>query len=80
MVSCGYNFTICVDSEGFIWSFGDNNYGQLGTGNITQKLLNIPPVLSVSCGSYYTLIITNNLWSCGRNSHGQHTIGERSWF
>ena len=58
--------------------FGQNNFGQLGTGNKTdfnvpQKLLNIPPVLSVCCGAYHTLIITNdsNLWSCGSNQHGQ---------
>ena len=29
-ISCGYSFTVCVDEEGFIWSFGDNQYGQLG--------------------------------------------------
>ena len=33
LVSCGCNFTVCVDHEGFMWSFGENNYGQLGTGN-----------------------------------------------
>ena len=83
MVSCGAFFTVCVDHEGFIWSFGQNSYGQLGTGNTTnfnvpQKILNIPFVLSVSCGYYHTLIITNdsNLWSCGRNSDGQLCHGD----
>ena len=36
MVSCGTRFTVCVDDEGFIWSFGENNFGQLGTGNKTD--------------------------------------------
>ena len=88
-VSCGTFFTICVDYEGFIWSFGDNGFGQLGTGNKTnfkssesnvpQKLLNIPPVISVACGSYHTLIITNddNLWSCGANNFGQLCHGNQ---
>ena len=83
MISCGSNFTVCVDYEGFIWSFGANDYGQLGTGNKTnfnvpQKLLNIPPVLSVSCGSDYTLMITydSNLWSCGSNNFGQLCHGD----
>ena len=78
MISCGAYFTVCVDDEGFIWSFGQNNCGQLGTGNKTdfnvpQKILNIPPVLFVSCGDDYTLIITNdsNLWACGGNRLGQ---------
>ena len=29
-VSCGGRFTVCVDYEGFIWSFGNNTHGQLG--------------------------------------------------
>ena len=84
MISCGDSFTVCVDDEGFIWSFGQNNAGQLGTGNKTdfnvpQKILEIPPVLSVSCGYTHTLIITNdsNLWSCGNNNHGQLCLGDK---
>ena len=84
MISCGSRFTICVDCEGFMWSFGDNNNGQLGTGNKTnfnvpQKILEIPPVLSVSCGARHTLIIAtdSNLWSCGENCFGQLCIGNK---
>ena len=83
MISCGRNFTVCVDHEGFIWSFGENNWSQLGTGNKTyfnvpQKLVNIPPVVSVTCGEYHTLIITkdSNLWSCGKNEFGQLCHGD----
>ena len=78
MISCGGYSTVCVDCEGFMWSFGFNNWGQLGTGNTTlfdvpQKILDIPPVLSVSCGYNHTLIITtdSDLWSCGYNGYGQ---------
>ena len=84
MVSCGTFFTVCIDHEGFIWLFGENSSGQLGTGNKTkfnvpQKLHNIPPVHSVSCGSDHTLIITNdsNLWLCGRNYDGQLCNGDK---
>ena len=84
MVSCGGDFTVCVDHEGFVWSFGKNNSGQLGTGNTTNfyvnsphKLINIPPVVSVSCGFSHTLMITNdsNLWSWGSNDKGQLCLG-----
>ena len=75
-----------MDCEGFIWSFGANNCGQLGTGNTTQfnvpqKLLDIPPVLSVSCGFEHTLIITtdSNLRSCGRNNYGQLCLGDTEY-
>ena len=77
-ISCGYEFTVCIDKEGGLWSFGANSHGQLGTGNSTsyctpQKIKDIPPVRSVSCGTYHTLIIENNsnLWSCGYNGQGQ---------
>ena len=79
MVSCGGYFTALVDYEGFMWTFGDNSFGQLGTGNtagcskVPQKITNIPPVRSISCGGYHTLLITNDdiLWSMGRNDTGQ---------
>ena len=73
-----------MDDEGFIWSFGENNCGQLGIGNTTnfnvpQKLLNIPPVVSVSCGNVHTLVNTtdSNLWSCGGNEFGQLCHGDK---
>ena len=83
-ISCGHAFTVCVDYDDFMWSFGGNRSGQLGTGNITnynvpQKIINIPPVFSVSCGSEHILIITSdsNLWSCGNNAHGQLCLGNQ---
>ena len=84
MISCGQYFTVCVDYEGFIWSFGKNGFGQLVTGNKRKFNVNqkIPLIFSVSCGydhthPDYTLIITNddNLWSCGSNSFGQLCLG-----
>ena len=85
LISCGcLLFAVCVDCEGFIWSFGENSWVQLGTGNTTsfnvpKKILNIPPVLSVSCGSSHILTVTNdsNLWSWGRNDEGQLCHGDK---
>ena len=79
-VACGQYFTVCADYEGYIWSFGRNEFGQLGIGRkktktllVPTKIQDIPPVRSVACGSYHTLMITNdsNLWSCGKNDFGQ---------
>ena len=85
-VSCGLDFTVCIDEEGSIWSFGDNDYGQLGLGNyiefhrIPQKVENIPPVQSISCGYMHLLILCtdSNLWSVGNNTLGQLCLGETS--
>ena len=83
-VSCGCSFTVCIDNEGGLWSFGDNKFGQLGTKNkktknIPQKIANVPSVQSVSCGYYHTLIITHDskLWSCGHNAQGQLCLGNK---
>ena len=80
-IACGSQFTGCIDKEGGLWSFGQNNNGQLGTGNtinsnIPQKA-QIPPVQSISCGNSHILIITNDssLWSCGSNDYGQLCLG-----
>ena len=61
--------------------------GQLGIGNIRYpqfesnffNVEDIPPVVSVSCGAYHTLIITtdSNLWSCGKNEYGQLCLGNK---
>ena len=84
-VSCGWNFTVCVDFEGFIWTFGGSIESQQGfaknlNSNLKspQQILNIPPVLSVSCGAHHTLIISNDsdLWSCGDNKFGQLCLGK----
>ena len=86
-VTCGGYYTICVDYEGYLWSFGRNEYGQLGIGNRTshntpQKIEGISLAQSVSCGSYHTLIITNdsNLWSFGNNESGQACLETRNSF
>lgn len=84
-VACGAFHTVCVDYDGFVWSFGINNSGQLGIGDALkecespQKIQNIPPVLSVHCGAYHTMIITDdsNLWSCGGNADGQLCLKNR---
>ena len=82
LVSCGEFFTVCVDNEGFMWSFGSNEYCQLGnskTGRAftPQKIQNIPSVQSISCGNQHTLAITNDLdlWSFGDNIFGQLCLG-----
>lgn len=84
LVSCGANFTVCVDTEGNVWSFGNNAYGQLGIGNticykIPQKIQNFLPVQTISCGSNHTMFLTKdeNLWSCGANENGQLCLGNQ---
>ena len=83
-IACGCNFTVCLDYEGAIWSFGKNYLEKLGiikgiiNSKIPQKIVDIPPVIYVACGSYHVAIITNNseLWSTGYNNCGQLCLEE----
>ena len=83
-VNCGFKFTVCIDEFGYIWSFGANEFGQLGLGNTKntrspQQITDIPPVKHISCGLQHVITITddNNLWSFGDNSQGQLCIGNK---
>jgi alpha-tubulin suppressor-like RCC1 family protein len=78
-----------IDNSGYIITLGDNTYGQLGwtyrpfiySVPIVETLLNYNSLylrknekgLSVSCGSYHTVVLSNynNLYAFGLNSTGQ---------
>ena len=84
-ISCGAYFTICLDYEGSLYSFGQNKQGELGIGNtilchFPQKVIDIPPVKTISCGVFHTLAITedDNLWSFGANENGQLCLGNKT--
>ncbi|MBI3987452.1 MAG: VCBS repeat-containing protein [Lentisphaerae bacterium] len=66
-----------VKQDGTLWSWGKNNYGQLGLGHNTDTnrpqsvaLLNVS---AVAGGYYFTLALQSdgNLYSFGRNDRGQ---------
>ncbi|MBR0089288.1 MAG: hypothetical protein IJP94_05535, partial [Clostridia bacterium] len=86
MIASGENFTVALKSDGTVWAWGDNTYGQLGTGdnNSTQgpKQVLAPAgsvteylsgVLKVSAGKYHVLAMTSDgeVISWGWNEYGQ---------
>ena len=70
-----------------VFSFGNNNSGQLGLGDSFGRLIPTsiqPPnsyqeygfegkAKSIACGNYHSMFIDlrNNVWTCGFNSSGQ---------
>lgn len=77
-ISCGYDHSAFIDVDGKIWTFGRNNFGQLGISDNISR--NTPTLIEgyndckqVACGTKYTAFIekNNSLITCGNNIYGQ---------
>ena len=77
-IAAGYNHTLGIQTDGTLWAWGRNDYGQLGDGTNTNK--NVPTQIGtdtdwklVAAGDNHTMAIKNNgtLWAWGRNNYGQ---------
>ena len=77
--SCGYNFTAATKTDGTLWGWGNNQYGQLGDNSAVHRLSPVQNItfasnwLQVSCGSNHTAAIKTDgtLWTWGINNIGQ---------
>ena len=78
-----YNyFVICLSENGDLYSFGSNEFGQLGLGNnegfnSPQKVETVQDIDFIECGEYHSICKTNSgeFYCWGRNNHGQLGIG-----
>lgn len=82
-IAAGENFSAAVDSHGKVWTWGQNNDGQLGHG--TNSDLSTPllqkfdkTVKKVSAGEAHTGLLTEDgqLYMCGSGKNGQLGRGE----
>lgn len=48
MIRTGENFTVALKSDGTVWAWGDNTYGQLGTGKSYDELPYAPYPMRVT--------------------------------
>lgn len=71
-------FTIAVKSDGSLWAWGDNTYGQLGDGTTTatlnpKQIGSDTGYVSVTAGYFHSVALKSDgsLWAWGRNDHGQ---------
>ena len=85
-VSCGFYHTVAIKSDGSLWAWGYNYYGQLGDGTTTERLS--PAHIgsgtdwsSVSCGFEHTVATMSDgsVWAWGHNYYGQLGIGDTGW-
>lgn len=76
-ISAGAYHTVVLDSSGNVWTFGRNEYGQLGYGKSSSftpvKVPNLTGIKAISAGGYHTVALKNDgtVWTWGSNTNGQ---------
>ena len=84
-VSLGYKFSVALKQDGTVWSWGQNNDGELGLGNTTeysepQQITDIKEkITDVKTGYYHSIALTENgeVYTWGYNGNGQLGNGTR---
>jgi alpha-tubulin suppressor-like RCC1 family protein len=78
-VSAGYRHTAAIKTDGTLWTWGNNSYGEIGNNTTTQILTPVQTFVGgtnwkqVSCGRSHTLAIKTDgtLWTWGNGSNGR---------
>ena len=75
-VAAGGDFTVALKTDGTLWAWGGNDYGQLGNGTVVsaaQPVQVLDQVTAVSAGDYHVAAIRadGTLWTWGDNLYGQ---------
>jgi alpha-tubulin suppressor-like RCC1 family protein len=83
-VAGGYCHSVAAKADGMVWTWGKNNYGQLGTGDtddtrdpvLVQGLTN---AVAVAAGYFHSVVLLNNgtVWAWGDDSFNQ--LGDGNW-
>lgn len=81
-VAAGGDFTVALKTDGTLWAWGGNDYGQLGNGTVVsaaQPVQVLDQVTAVSAGDYHVAAIRadGTLWTWGDNLYGQLGDGTR---
>ena len=87
-IAAGWDHSLAIRSDGTALAWGLNNYGQLGTGDTTNRLVPAPAlggiaVGAIACGGAHSLAVrasdgTGLAW--GLNNHGQLGAGSTAAF
>lgn len=77
-VAAGASHTVAVRNDGTVWTWGNNNTGQLGDGTTIERrtpvrVQNLGGIIAVAAGNQHTLALRNDgtVWAWGLNTSGQ---------
>ena len=83
-IACGYYHSMVLRRDGSVFTFGRNDYGQLGIGNnesagrpVFVDALQSIRISDVTSGCYHSIALSQEgtVYVWGRNNHGQLGIG-----
>lgn len=89
MIKTGRFFSLAVKTDGTVWTWGENLYGQLGDGTTTDRHTPVQvtgltgAVTVATCGAFecHVILPDSTVWAWGRNTYGNlgdNTITHRS--
>ena len=82
-LSTSQNHSLVIKTDGTLWAWGDNGYGELGLGDTSPR--DVPTQvgvgtdwIAVSSGDFHTIAIKTDgtLWSWGVNDYGELGLGD----
>ena len=89
-IAAGGFHTVAIQSNGTLWAWGNNSFGQLGLGGVTYNTYPVvnPTQVSTStawtdsaAGAYHTVAInSSSLYAWGNNSYGQLGQGNNTHY
>lgn len=79
-IEAGGWFSLALDSDGNMWAWGDNKYGQMAVGyegyRFSAPRIIMSGVSAMSAGKYHALAVKNGIaYGWGRNAE-EHPLGE----
>eukprot|EP01083_Nonionella_stella_P191782 709582_1 len=84
-VSAGLGFSVALDSDGKVWTFGQGSSGQIGNGAnndqktpvMVQGILEDKRISTIAAGGSHVLAVSSGgqLYAWGKNQYGQLGLG-----
>ena len=81
-LAAGPDFVLALDTDGSVWGWGNNTYGQLGDADRSdviapRQVVGMSAVQALAAGGYHGAVLRTDgtVWTWGNNNYGQLGIG-----